>query len=77
MPRTHHFIDFETTLLNGNHPLVVRVEAVISSGGTTGVEIEGVKVFNLDSRVELVITDEQMNAVRTEIFSRVSNPQVK
>lgn len=66
--RTHHWFDFYTSLVYRGRKIRVKVEATISSG-STGVEIEGVKV-KLLSGTELVPSNEQMHDIRNEILDR-------
>lgn len=76
MPRIPHWFDFETFITAGqSKPMLVKVEATISSDNDGVVEIEGVKVYWIDddgevSNTELVLSDTQMNEVCTEIYER-------
>ena len=49
----------------------VKVEATVSSGGSRGVEIEGVKVRLPDTLVEIVPTSEQLDFLYAEIMRRL------
>jgi hypothetical protein len=71
MRRTYHWCDFETTLRENGHRISVLVEAELSSGGGTNeTTLESVRVKLLDSNVEVVPTDKQMKAIKTEVFER-------
>lgn len=69
--RTYHWFDFVVSLPWKDGSKSVKVEATISSGSGSGVAIEGIKVRLLDSDVEIVPTDAQLQYIHEEVFKRI------